>query len=334
MGNAISIGSRIVECVLRSGLALFGALASDRGTSSPRRFASSTRAQNIRARSEPCYCYRCRASFHRKVGNLKRALLSFVFLFVLVVQNGFAQKPSTPIQSADAVRVRAEIDKIEDTLPKTPDRAAALYLLAQRYAQVGDLPKALALLRECMSLDEGFDPDSKALQTLNSFPEFRRLIERTRRRHPPVHRAHVVFSIPEADLFPEGLAVDLAKHIFYMGSMYHKKIVTITATGQVSDFIKPDLFDLMPIGGIKVDPDDHTLWVCTDGPEFVHFDALGKLLDRFTAPEAGPHILNDLVLRNSREIYLTDTLANQVYRFERNGHTFMPPNLSAAAFLS
>ncbi len=58
--------------------------------------------------------------------------------------------------------------------------------------------------------------------------------------------------------------------------------------------------------------------------ELVHFDAHGKLLERFPAGSAEPHIFNDLVLRNSQEIYLTDTLANQVYNFGRKSHSFTP----------
>ncbi len=56
----------------------------------------------------------------------------------------------------------------------------------------------------------------------------------------------------------------------------------------------------------------------------MHFDAQGKLLERFPAPGAGPHDLNDLVLRDSREIYVTDTDADQVYRFDRLTHRFSP----------
>ncbi len=265
---------------------------------------------------------------------LRKAVLPFALLSIFVLLIGFAKhNSSAPIQLApDSVPVRAEIGRIEGALPKIRDRGAALYLLAQRYAHLGDLQKALALLRQCVSLDEGFDLDSAAFQSLSPYHEFRLLVEQARRRHPPVHRAHVAFTIPAADLFPEGLAMDLAKHVFYMGSMHHKKIVRITEAGEVSDFVKEDQYALAPVGGIKVDPDDQSLWACTDGPELVHFDAHGKLLERFEVSEAGPHILNDLVLRNSEEIYLTDTRANQVYRFARNGHDFMNLTFSRPLF--
>jgi hypothetical protein len=88
--------------------------------------------------------------------------------------------------------VRAEIQRIEATLSKITDRGAALFLLAKQYAQLGELPKALSLLKEYLSLDEGFAPgDSLALRPLQSYPEFRELVEQVRRRYPPVHRARV-----------------------------------------------------------------------------------------------------------------------------------------------
>ncbi|MGH9864895.1 MAG: hypothetical protein ACRD4H_05705, partial [Candidatus Acidiferrales bacterium] len=117
------------------------------------------------------------------------------------------------------------------------------------------------------------------------------------------------------------------KHLFYMGSMHLKKIISITDAGKVSDFVKPGVYDLMPVGGVHVDPEDRSVWAATDPgtknrSEIVHFDAQGKLLERFPAPGPGPHDLNDLVLRDSREIYVTDTEADQVYRFDRKTHTF------------
>lgn len=152
---------------------------------------------------------------------------------------------------------------------------------------------------------------------------------RVHHRYPPVHRAQAAFTIPQSNLLPEGLAADVEKHIFYVGSMYHKKIVKISASGTISDFVKPGLYDWMPVGGVHVDPTDHSVWAATDPrlknrSEIVHFDTHGKLLERFAAPGAGPHDLNDLVLRDTREIYVTDTEADQVYRFDRITHRFSP----------
>src|SRR5215471_2958362 len=246
---------------------------------------------------------------------------------------GVAQQQSatpSPKAPADAEAVQAEIRALESVLPQVPDRGATLFLLARRYAHLGDLQKAMAILRECMALDAGFVPDpekSKSLQPLQSNADFQQLLAQARRRYPPVHRAKVAFTVPAKDLFPEGLAVDARNGLFYMGSMHRKKIVKFTLNGSVSDFVKQDLYDLSPVGGIHVDPADHSVWASTDAgvkqrPELLHFDGQGKLLERYASPGNMPYDLNDFVLRGAKEIFLTDTEGNHLYRFDRASHTF------------
>ena len=250
-----------------------------------------------------------------------------------------SQQISVPVAApGDPQRLRHEIKVVEGMLPQLVDRGAALYLLAHHYARLGDQAKALALLKECVALDEGFDPeDAKAFVPLKSDPRFHDLIERVRRRYPPVRRAHIAFTVTQNDLFPEGLAVDASKRVFYMGSMHHNKIVTVSEAGEVTEFVEEGLYDLMPVGGVHVDPTDHSVWCATDPgntnrSEIVHFDAHGKLLERYTAPGAGPHDLNDLVLRSKSEIYVTDTDGNSVYRFDRESRRFAAMKLGRPVF--
>lgn len=242
------------------------------------------------------------------------------------------QQSSTPSPAvpADSEEVRAEIRSLETVLPIIPDRGATFFLLARRYAHLGDLQEALTLLQECVALDAGFVPDpnqSPSLRPLQTYAAFRQLLAQARGRYSPVHKAHVAFTVPAQDLFPEGLAVDASSRTFYMGSMHHKKIVKFTLVSGVSDFVKQDVYDLSPVGGVHVDPVDHSVWAATDAgakqrPELLHFDAQGKLLERHPSPGEMPHDLNDLVLRGTREIFTTDTEGHHVYRFDRISHTF------------
>jgi sugar lactone lactonase YvrE len=226
---------------------------------------------------------------------------------------------------ADAAIIRAEIDRIERALPAVADRSAALYLLAQRHARLGDLERASSMLAECLARDEGFEPETAALAPLSSRSEIRRRIDAFRRRRPPVHRARIAFSVQQPDLFPEGLAYDPDRRVFYMSSEYHNKIVKVDADSDhaVLDFVPAGRDRLSPVGGLRVDPDDHSLWAATDSAEFLHFDPEGRLLGRFTASDPGPHILNDLVVR-AGEVFLTDTRAHLVYRFDRATRTLAP----------
>jgi len=234
-------------------------------------------------------------------------------------------------------RSQAEIRAVESSLPEISDRGAATFFLAGLYANLGNSQKALTLLKEC-PIEEGFDPGGvPAFRSLESNNEFRELVARVHRRYPPVHGAHVSFAVAETDLFPEGIAADPTGHVFYLGSQYHNKIVRVTETGKASDFVPEGRYDLMPVGGVHVDPTDRSVWAATDpGPkdrsEIVHFDASGTLLERYTAPGIGPRDLNDLALRDSREIYATDTFANQVYRFDRGTHHFSRLNFPRPIF--
>src|SRR5258708_8755584 len=186
----------------------------------------------------------------------------------------------------------------------------------------------MELLTECMKLDEGFDPSADpALQSLHGQTEFRSLVEHVLHRYPAVHHAHVAFTVAEKDLIPEGLAVDPDKRLFYLGSLHRKKIVKITESGEVSDFVPANRADWGPLCGIRVAAADRRVGanVCSDsghGAELLHFSLEGKLVERFPAPDAGKHLFNDLVLRNRNEIYLTDSLANQAYRFDRQSRSF------------
>ena len=177
------------------------------------------------------------------------------------------QDSPSPVTAPDeAGNVRAEIRLLETIVPRVRDRGAILFLLARNYAHMGDLQKALALLKECVALDAGFVPDpnnSPSLRPLERIAEFRELLVRAR-RHLPAHKAHIAFTVPAEDLFPEGLAVDTSNGLFYMVSMHRKKIVKFTLTGGVADFVKEDTYDLSPIGGVHVDPMDHTVWASSD----------------------------------------------------------------------
>jgi hypothetical protein len=232
------------------------------------------------------------------------------------------------VSTQDAARadpaLRAEIHQIEAMLPNAPDRGAVLYLLANRYTTLGEHDRAFALLRECLSLHEGFEPDTERLRPLRAIPRMSELIDQFRASHPSVHHAQIAFTVPQNDLFPEGLAHDRGRGLFYLGGAFRTKMVKVDANHhyRVSDLITDDRYHLAPVGGLRIDPFDHSIWAATDGPEFVHVGANGDLLGRFSTTDPGPHILNDLVVRRGGDIYVTDSRANLVYRFDRTTHTF------------
>src|SRR5258705_10993733 len=61
-------------------------------------------------------------------------------------------------EPADAAEVREQIAVAEKLKAVVPDRGAVLFFLSIAKQHLGETREALALLKECMALREGFDP--------------------------------------------------------------------------------------------------------------------------------------------------------------------------------
>jgi hypothetical protein len=66
--------------------------------------------------------------------------------------------------------------------------------------------------------------------------------------------ARVAFTLPEADLIPEGIAHDARTGTFYVSSTYKRKIVAVPPSGGARDFTTEAQDGLLGVVGMKVDP--------------------------------------------------------------------------------
>src|SRR5262249_16246975 len=156
--------------------------------------------------------------------------------------------------------------------------------------------------------------------------EFQDLVEGVHREFPAVSQSRVVFQTEERDLVPEGLAYDEKQNRFYMSSLNRRKIVKISQEGNVSDFVPSGRDHLLPALGIRLAPADGSVWANSFSErgqaELLHFSSLGELLGRYALNDSAKHGFNDLVVRKSGEVVVTDSLSGQVYRFDRSSHSF------------
>lgn len=233
-----------------------------------------------------------------------------------------------PAEPADAKEVREQIAAVEKLEHTLPDRGAALYYLAVAKQHLRETREALALLKECLALHEGFDPSGEpAFVEFKGSKEFTALVETVHQDFPAVAEAREAFRTTEKDLVPEGLAYDAERNLFYLSSLNRRKIVAIGRDGKAFDFVPSDRFGLLPVLGIRIDPNDDTVWAdsftdSTGLTELLHFDRAGRLLGRFKPEGSAKHGFNDLVIQKNGDVITTDSLANAVLRFDPVARSF------------
>jgi SMP-30/Gluconolactonase/LRE-like region len=198
------------------------------------------------------------------------------------------------------------------------DQAAIQFNLALDYAQAGNASKALSVLEEALLQTPWLDPSTEeAFKPLYSCREFQDLVSRVQRKYPPVAASHVVRTVPEKDLIPEGLASDPGDGTLYLSSIYHRKIVKITPQGMISDFVSEAQDGLLGVLGLKVDARDHSVWAASERggqAALFHFDGNGKTLAKYAPEEKGKHLLNDLVITMQGDVFVTDSEYKSVYK--------------------
>jgi hypothetical protein len=282
-------------------------------------------------------------------------LAAFLLLFypALGATSIVAQRPQSqdevrgaPAEPTDAADTRAQISLLEKLQPNFPDRGAVLYYLAAAHQHLGETLEATKLLKECIALGEGFDPSGDPVFSgLRTSHEFTELVEKVHRDFPAEAHARLALVTEDKNLIPEGLAWDPNRKVFYLSSLAQKKIVQITPDSHVSDFVPANRDRLLPVLGIRIDPKDSSVWANTmedslGKAELVHFDQNGTLLGRFPLNDNAKHGFNDLVVRTSGlplgpplgEVLLTDSLNNQVYRFDPASKSFAPLKIHRELF--
>ena len=238
----------------------------------------------------------------------------------------------------DAAETRAQMATVEKLLPTYADRGAALYFLAIAHQHLGETREAMELLKECMALEEGFDPsESPEFAGLRKEKAFQEMVDRAAKRFPGVGNARIAMVTEARDLIPEGLAWDAKREVFYLSSLHRRKIVELTPDGHATDFVGAayaagDSDALLPVLGIRLDPRDGSVWANTweekaggGRSQLLHVvpGQNARTVARFSA--AGPvHGFNDLVVRRTGEVLVTDSANNQVLRFDAASKSFTP----------
>jgi len=123
--------------------------------------------------------------------------------------------------------------------------------------------------------------------------------------------SQVFVTLGEKDLIPEDITYDSVGGRFYISSVRHRKILSVTKEGTVSDFLPEGD---APVFALAADPVRRVLWATTvdEGKSALLRLSLesGKLLKRYDLPAGAKHELGDMTLSASGDAYVSDGLGS------------------------
>lgn len=132
-----------------------------------------------------------------------------------------------------------------------------------------------------------------------------------------------VFTIKEKDFIAEGIAYNPADKSFYVGSIHKNKIVKISSTGVVTDFVSTGADNIGQVLGMQINVAKQELWVCNiegedlaGGKSAVHQYNLktGKLIRAYVYQAEGEkHLFNDASFVNDT-LYVSDSEFGAIYK--------------------
>ena len=149
-------------------------------------------------------------------------------------------------------------------------------------------------------------------------------------------RSRVAFRIEERGLIPEGIAYDPRARIFYVGSTFKRKIVSVDEKGVARDFTAEAQDGLLGALGMKVDAERRLLWVISSnaggsmpgrglGRDCLGCSAVfkydlrtGRLVKKYAlGNRPNVHFLNDLAINSRGDAFITDTVTGDIYLISR-----------------
>jgi sugar lactone lactonase YvrE len=214
-------------------------------------------------------------------------------------------------------------ERLEKMLAQSPRHGGLMVSLAKIYAQAGMAKEAVEWLEKADA--SGIDQDFTHLtdfEPIGQNDAFRNVQARFTARGPII-ASTLRLSLTEPSLKPEGIAYDPVSRRLFLGSIHQSKIVAVDEAGLQMDFVTSGRGGLLGVVGLRVDAGRRHLWVCSNdaSPEakrnsgIFQFDlADGRLLGTYLLPpDSGKHLLNDLVVTKTGEVFTTDSRQGVVY---------------------
>ena len=230
-----------------------------------------------------------------------------------------------------------------------PNHPRLMYNLAVAFALNSQPKEAIALLRRTAGMGLIFAPAADHdFDSLHDSPDFNDVVKQFEKNKEPTINSLNAFSVHEKGLVPESVAYDESTGVFYLSSVYKRKILSVTKSGEAKVFAT-EADGLWSVMGMKVDHVRHLLWICsTAHPQMSNFVATdkgktallkfdlrtGKLVGRYQPSDTSkPHWFGDLAISASGDVYTTDSVTPAVY-VVRHGSDKLETLLEGDPFVS
>lgn len=252
--------------------------------------------------------------------------------------DGTAGTPSEPTllecfesatQATEAEDWAAARKALKTGLEIAPNVPALHIYAARSEARLGNEEASRAHLEAVIRL--GATTDLTADEAYADFidrPEFQELARRLGANGAPMPEAEIVHRFTDAELWPEGIAVDTETGDLYIGSIGRRAIYRLSPDGRVVEFGSSSEDELMEVLGMWVDPHRRALWAATgigdyEEPltgsprenELIRYDLeTGLIARRYPVPDDELRLLNDVVVGPDGTAWATETLRGELFR--------------------
>jgi hypothetical protein len=203
-------------------------------------------------------------------------------------------------------------------------RGDIIYRLAKVEASLGNARAAIDWLSiySRMGLQLADPTGEPAFAALKDGPDFNRIVSRLKIGGATTTTSQLFATLPEKDLIPEDIAYDAAQSRFYLSSVRHRKILSLSKDGKVADFVPEGEW---PILALAADSSRRVLWATAVAlPEGLDHKAVdegksallkfgldsGKLLKRYDLPPGEKHELGDMTLSSAGDVFVSDGLGS------------------------
>lgn len=235
----------------------------------------------------------------------------------------------------DLPEARREVERAATAWPTQQVYAWGRVTLAARAADTAGFARALDAYTAL-----GFGSDlmsDTALARLATLPSLHQLIGRNDTNRGAIPRGRITATLPDSTFWPEGVDYDPRTQRFYVASIRHGTIAEVGADGQVREMLPRHAPRISAMLGVRVDPVRSVLWATTSGmPQFEGYQPTdsgvaallririsdGVIEARWDLPVVtGGHVLGDLAVGPSGDVYITDSTQPVLYRLRAGTDT-------------